>query len=414
MATSSGRDYQPLVFKMAGPSQAKTGSNPPGVTLEQLAKTLEEMRAQFNALTEEQNQQTRELRARLAEVERSVQDDNERRHRRHERDDHDQDTDVDSDNGNDRRGRGRGPDPDGWVMKSVKIDAPTFDGRMDPQVFSDWLSDMDHYFKWYEMSEARKVKLATMKLVSQARIFWTNLEHHEQRLGLPAIDSWERMKERLKDKYLPQSYRERLLDQRSNLRQGSMTVSEYITKFEEFNLRCDVREDLSSLLSWFRTGLRPEIRKELIQHRVTTLAEMYEKVQDLEQYVRFQFPKKVDSRNMEPRVNPMNARSNSGNLQQKGTTNNHSTSWDPKGKGVAFENSQRTSQTKCYKCQGYGHFAATCPTRNLFIEEVQDDSDLDVDNYVPDFVPSDDDCGDSEDRVSFLRFLPTYQTRRRE
>ena len=134
MPTRSGRDYQPLVFKMAGPSQAKTGSNPPGVTLEQLAKTLEEMRAQFNALTEEQNQQAGELRARLAEVERSVQDDNERRHRRHERDDHDQDTDVESDNGNDRRGRGRGPDPDGWVMKSVKIDAPTFDGRMDPHV----------------------------------------------------------------------------------------------------------------------------------------------------------------------------------------------------------------------------------------------------------------------------------------
>ena len=49
--------------------------------------------------------------------------------------------------------------------------------------------------------------------------------------------------------------------------------------------------------------------------------------------------------------------------------------------------------------------------RNLFIEEVQDDSDLDLDNYMLDFVPSNDDCRDSEDRVSFLRFLPAYQTK---
>ena len=41
-------------------------------------------------------------------------------------------------------------------------------------------------FKWYEMSKAREVKLATMKLVSQARMVSINLEHHEQRLGLPS------------------------------------------------------------------------------------------------------------------------------------------------------------------------------------------------------------------------------------
>ena len=71
---------------------------------------------------------------------------------------------------------------------------------------------MDHYFKWYKMLEPRIVKLVTIKLVSRARIFWTNLEHHEQQLGLPAINTWERMKEMFKDKYVPHSYQERLLD----------------------------------------------------------------------------------------------------------------------------------------------------------------------------------------------------------
>lgn len=75
-------------------------------------------------------------------------------------------------------------------MKSMKLESPTFDSMMDPKVFNDWLSDMDHYFKRYEMSEPRKVKLATMTLVSHVRLFQTNLEHNEQLLGLPAIATW--------------------------------------------------------------------------------------------------------------------------------------------------------------------------------------------------------------------------------
>lgn len=102
------------------------------------------------------------------------------------------------------------------------------------------------------MSEPRKVKLATMKLVGEARLFWTNLERNEQVLGLPAIATWDRMKERLSDKYLPQPYKDRLLDHRSNLRQGNLLVSKHITKFEDLKLRCNAHEDMQSLLSLFK------------------------------------------------------------------------------------------------------------------------------------------------------------------
>ena len=42
-------------------------------------------------------------------------------------------------------------------MKSVKVEAPSFDGRIDSRAYYDWESDMDHYFEWYEMSDERKV-----------------------------------------------------------------------------------------------------------------------------------------------------------------------------------------------------------------------------------------------------------------
>lgn len=37
-------------------------------------------------------------------------------------------------------------DPDDDITRKIKLEAPTFDGRLDPRVFTDWLSDMDQYF----------------------------------------------------------------------------------------------------------------------------------------------------------------------------------------------------------------------------------------------------------------------------
>ena len=45
--------------------------------------------------------------------------------------------------------------PDEQMMKGVKVEAPSFDGQIDPTKFLDWLADMDRYFKWYYMSEER-------------------------------------------------------------------------------------------------------------------------------------------------------------------------------------------------------------------------------------------------------------------
>ena len=123
--------------------------------------------------------------------------------------------------------------------------------------------------------------------------------------------------------------------------------------------------------------------------------------------MKLQFPESTDSRNFDPRANTSGAKSSPGNPHQKGAPGNYS--WDPKGKGTVVDNVKKTSQIMCHKCHEDGHFSASCLTRNLIIGETQDDSDPDVDNYVPDFVPSDDDCANSEDIVSFLLFLPANQ-----
>ena len=44
----------------------------------------------------------------------------------------------------------------GTSQKKVKVSALEFDGRMDPNGFSDWLVVIVEYFDWYEMIDSER------------------------------------------------------------------------------------------------------------------------------------------------------------------------------------------------------------------------------------------------------------------
>ena len=139
-------------------------------------------------------------------------------------------------------------------IRSTQPFASTFDGSLDPKMYIDWESDLDQYFEWYEMSEERKFKFAKMKLVRQARLFWGNVERLYHQRGDRPIVTWRAMKIKLREKYLSFSYEQRLLDQWQRLNQGNKTVSEYITKFDEYVMRCNIVESEAVTLSRFRAA----------------------------------------------------------------------------------------------------------------------------------------------------------------
>ena len=171
MPTWCGKDIQPEHLKM----------NPKQVT-KIVQDMLGPIMTQLTALRQESQTREEVLNTRLVNIERSQQGDNVHRRdhnrnhdrsRGHERGD---DTDLEFEVGNNHRARGRGRNPEDRVLKSVKVEAPSFDGQIDLRAYSDWESDMDHYFEWYEMSDERKVRFAKMKLVGQARLYWVDVE----------------------------------------------------------------------------------------------------------------------------------------------------------------------------------------------------------------------------------------------
>jgi len=76
-----------------------------------------------------------------------------------------------------------------------------------------WICDMDRFFEWHNLSNNRKVRFAKMKQINKAKIYWRDVEDCLEMRGKPSIADWIKMKQKLLEKYLPQSYRNKLLDQ---------------------------------------------------------------------------------------------------------------------------------------------------------------------------------------------------------
>ena len=62
-------------------------------------------------------------------------------------------------------------DQDDRIFKSIRLEAPTFDGDLDPKLYIDWEREMDQFFEWYDLTEERKFRFAKTKLIRQARLY---------------------------------------------------------------------------------------------------------------------------------------------------------------------------------------------------------------------------------------------------
>ena len=72
-----------------------------------------------------------------------------------------------------------------------------------PTVFSDWIASIEEYFGWYDMVDDRQVRFANMKLVGLAKVWWSGVENDIRRIGQLPIGTWQKMKVKLQEKYIP-------------------------------------------------------------------------------------------------------------------------------------------------------------------------------------------------------------------
>jgi len=84
-------------------------------------------------------------------------------------------------------------------------------------------------------------------------------------------------------------------------------------------------------------------------HKIKTLEQASQLAQDIETSLRFSSQRRVI-----PKV------------RKQSSPNTHATR-DPKSKSVIGESSKNVKCSQCFKCQGYDHVVAQCPSKNLLV-----------------------------------------------
>ena len=110
-----------------------------------------------------------------------------------------------------------------------------------------------------------------LKLRKYASIWWANLVAKRARKGKAKIRSWEKMRDKLKDKFLPSHYLQDNYLKLHHLKQGSKSVEEYTREFEQLLLKCDLKEDDSQTLIRYLTSLDDQIANIIELHPYSSL-----------------------------------------------------------------------------------------------------------------------------------------------
>ena len=164
--------------------------------------------------------------------------------------------------------------PQDRSYNDFKVDIPNFEGQLDPDVFLDWLQTVERVFEFKDIPDERKVKLVALKLRKYASIWWSNLVSKRARKGKGKIRTWEKMKSKLKSKFLPPHYLQDNFLKLHHLKQGSKSVEEYTREFEQLLLKCSLEEDESQTLIRYLCGLNDEIAHVVELHPYTSLDEL--------------------------------------------------------------------------------------------------------------------------------------------
>ena len=141
----------------------------------------------------------------------------------------------------------------------MNVDILEFEGKMNGDIFLDWLYTVDRVFDYKELSDERKVKLVAIKLRGYASLWWENLKKERDRLGKDRIRSWEKMKKELKKRFLTENYKQEIFLKFYNFKQGALSIEDYTREFEYLMLRCDMVEPEEQTIARYLGGMKDEI-----------------------------------------------------------------------------------------------------------------------------------------------------------
>ena len=117
------------------------------------------------------------------------------------------------------------------ICQFNKLKPPKFQGGANPLRYEEWIRRLENLFEIMECPDRFKVALATYQLEGEAE-FW--LETIKPR-GEEAPITWEQLREMMDVKYYPRDTKRVKEREFLSLKQGSMSLMEYATNFNELS-----------------------------------------------------------------------------------------------------------------------------------------------------------------------------------
>ncbi|XP_022138328.1 uncharacterized protein LOC111009540 isoform X2 [Momordica charantia] len=273
----------------------------------------------------------------------------------------------------------------------MKIDLPTFNGKMDVETFLDRVKNVENFFDYTNTPEDKKVKLVAFKIQSGASAWWDQLEINCRRLGKQPIRSWPRMLRLMRERFLPPNFEQLLYQPYQRCRQGFKTIADYTEAFHRLGAKTNIAETEDYKIARFVDGLREDIQDQMdIQpiHLLTDAIVMATKIEDKK---RLRTPARRTPWD-KPSISKT-ATTDTGKPLQIGTTSASTTKPpDDPAKSSPFKTPDTSSKRgtnpyirptlgKCFRCGQVDHLSNECPQRRALALVDQDDlleTDIDL------------------------------------
>ncbi|XP_071696684.1 uncharacterized protein [Rutidosis leptorrhynchoides] len=227
----------------------------------------------------------------------------------------------------------------------LKVEIPEFNGTAHPDEFLDWLSTVERVFDIKNIPERLKVKLVALKLKKHASLWWDHVKRQRALARKSKIETWDKMKKLMRDKFLPENHRQDAFIEYHNLQQRSMGVEEFIHEFDKLRMRCAVDEPEEQIIARFVGNLKPEIADVVTLQPYWTYIDVCRLALKVEK-------KLQRDKNRTPFI--------------RNSTTPSAPFVDKSAGDISSSTPQITPTNKpptCYKCQGKGHYARECPNK---------------------------------------------------
>ena len=231
---------------------------------------------------------------------------------------------------------------------------PTFTRGGDPMVADHWFMQIENILEAMEItSDTTRIRLAAFQLEGEAQAWWRWARASRDL----EVMTWAEFQELFMGKYFPETARHAKAQEFLELKQGVMTVMDYVARFTELARFADdyVATDMAKVRR-FENGLKLSIRVRIIGLRLQDMDSMVGTALTIE--------REIEDAQSTRDASVSNKRKDSQSSSSSGKRQRASSSRGSLSRGHPGQGQMRVAgqagQIVCYHCQQPGHMRRDC------------------------------------------------------